>query len=134
MGFEVCYKNNQRPTEVIELLNRLFSKFDNLCDQHGVQKVHTLGSIYVSMGYSGKINKDRRNIDDAIQEAFNLLQVAIQMTEIVQEERERIKDPRLRQLDVKVGVNTGKIVGCIIGTKVARYDIFGQDVLISRLI
>mmetsp|Transcript_13551 Transcript_13551/g.17158 ORF Transcript_13551/g.17158 Transcript_13551/m.17158 type:complete len:107 (+) Transcript_13551:880-1200(+) len=31
-------------------------------------------------------------------------------------------------------MNVGKIVGCIIGTKVARYDIFGQDVLISRLI
>mmetsp|Transcript_34051 Transcript_34051/g.44944 ORF Transcript_34051/g.44944 Transcript_34051/m.44944 type:complete len:128 (-) Transcript_34051:334-717(-) len=31
-------------------------------------------------------------------------------------------------------MNMGKIVGCIIGTKVARYDIFGQDVLISRLI
>ena len=133
-GFSDYYKKAKKPSDVIGLLNRLFSKFDNLCDQHGVQKVHTQGDIYVIMGYSGKISKEKRSIDDAFQEAYNLLQVAIQMTEIVVEERDRLKDPLLQNLNVKVGINTGKIVGCIIGTKVARYDIFGQDVLISRLI
>ena len=44
-----------------------------------------------------------------------------------------MKTSLLKDLDVKVGINTGKIVGCIIGTKVARYDIFGQDVLIAKL-
>ncbi len=56
------------------------------------------------------------------------------MTEIVNEERLRLKDPLLRKIDIKIGINVGKITGCIIGTKVARYDIFGPDVLISRLI
>ena len=37
-------------------------------------------------------------------------------------------------LDVQVGLNIGKIVAGIIGTKVVRYDIFGQDVLIANLI
>mmetsp|Transcript_4085 Transcript_4085/g.5006 ORF Transcript_4085/g.5006 Transcript_4085/m.5006 type:complete len:207 (-) Transcript_4085:73-693(-) len=86
------------------------------------------------MGYSGKTNKEKRNIEEAFQEAYNVLQVAVQMTEIVAEERNRLKDPLLRNLDIKVGMNTGKLIGCIIGTKVARYDIFGQDVLIARLI
>ena len=72
-GFADYYKRNSKPTEVIGLLNRLFSKFDNLCEQHGVQKVHTLGEIYVIMGYSGKINKDKRSLDDAFQEAYNVL-------------------------------------------------------------
>ena len=45
-----------------------------------------------------------------------------------------MKDPLLRNLDIKVGMNTGRIVGCIIGTKTARYDMFGQDVLVARLI
>lgn len=56
------------------------------------------------------------------------------MTEIIQEERARLKDPLLKNLDVKIGINCGQITGCIIGTKVARYDVFGQDVLIARLI
>ena len=54
------------------------------------------------------------------------------MVEIVQEERK--KDPLLKNLDVLVGINTGKIISGIIGTKIVRYDIFGQDVLISALV
>ena len=45
-----------------------------------------------------------------------------------------MKDPALMNLDVQVGLNIGKIVAGIIGTKVVRYDIFGQDVLIANLI
>lgn len=45
------------------------------------------------------------------------------MVEIVQEERK--KDPLLKNLDVQVGINTGKIISGIIGTKIVRYDIFG---------
>lgn len=119
---------------MIGLLNRLFSKFDILCEQYGVQKIHTLGDLYVVMGYSGKINKEKRTMEDAVTEAHNLLQVAVQMTEIIDEERKRMMDPYLRNLDVQIGMNTGKIIGCIIGTRVARYDVFGPDVLISRLI
>ena len=63
-----------------------------------------------------------------------MLQVAQQICEIVSEERERVKDPHLRNLDVRVGLNSGKIVAGIIGTKVVRYDIFGQDVLLANLI
>jgi len=45
-----------------------------------------------------------------------------------------MKDPKLLNLDVRVGLNSGKIVAGIIGTKVVRYDIFGQDVLMANLI
>lgn len=38
-----------------------------------MQKVHILGDIYVVMGYSGKIAKEKRTIDDAITEAYNLI-------------------------------------------------------------
>lgn len=47
------------------------------------------------------------------------------MIDVVREERDRLKDPLLANLDLKVGMNTSKIVAGIIGTKVVRYDIFG---------
>ena len=47
------------------------------------------------MGYRGKISREKRTTDDAITEAYNLLQVALQMIEIVAEERQRLKDPML---------------------------------------
>lgn len=39
--------------------------------------MHTIGEIYVIMGYSGKTNKEKRSIDDAFNEAYNVLQVAL---------------------------------------------------------
>lgn len=96
--------------------------------------MHTLGDVYVAIGYKGKISREKRTTEDAIQEAYNLLQVSLQMQDIVREERDRLKEPMLLNLDIRVGLNTGKIVAGIIGTKVVRYDIFGQDVLISALV
>lgn len=56
------------------------------------------------------------------------------MLEIVQEERKRNISPYLKNLDLKVGLHTGKITGGIIGSKIVRYDVFGQDVQITKLI
>ena len=54
------------------------------------------------------------------------------MINIIAEERTKTKNPALKNLDMRIGIHTGKIVGGIIGTKVVRYDIFGQDVLIAN--
>lgn len=54
------------------------------------------------------------------------------MIQIINEERTRTSNPALKNLDMRIGIHTGKIVGGIIGTKVVRYDIFGQDVLIAN--
>ena len=54
------------------------------------------------------------------------------MIDIIREVRESSSDPNLKSLDMRIGIHTGRIVGGIIGTKVVRYDIFGQDVLIAN--
>ena len=86
------------------------------------------------MGYTGKVAKDRRTLDDAIIESYNVLQVAMQMLEIFQEECKRLTTPFTANLELKVGIHTGKILGGIIGSKIVRYDIFGHDVLIAKKI
>lgn len=72
-GFSAFYKAIKNPQEVMQLLNRLFSKFDILCEQYGVYKIHTLGDTYVISGYSGKVPKEKRTIEDAINEAYSLI-------------------------------------------------------------
>ena len=64
---------NSKPQEVISMLSRLFSKFDMLCEQYGVYKLHTIGNEYLVMGYNGKVAKDRRTLDDSILEGYNAL-------------------------------------------------------------
>ena len=94
--------------------------------------MHTIGDCYVIMSYTGKIAKERRSPIVQVEEAFRVIQVGLEMINIIAEERNKTKSPALRNLDMRIGIHTGKIVGGIIGTKVVRYDIFGQDVLIAN--
>lgn len=132
VGFTEFSKNVSKPQEVVTLLSRLFSKFDELCCQRKVYKVHTIGDCYVVMGYTGKIAKERRTLAVQIEEAYKVVQVGLEMIEIISDEREKTDDPALKNLDMRIGIHTGRIVGGIIGTKVVRYDIFGPDVLIAN--
>ena len=54
------------------------------------------------------------------------------MIKVIAKERTESKIPALKNLDIRIGIHTGKIVGGIIGTKLVRYDIFGQDVQIAN--
>ncbi len=84
------------------------------------------------MGYTGKTPKFRRTLAVQFEEAYRVVRVGLEMIDIIKEVREQSTDPNLRSLDMRIGIHTGKIVGGIIGTKVVRYDIFGQDVLIAN--
>ena len=78
------------------------------------------------------MSKYRRNENTQIEEAYRVVQVGFEMIEIIKNVRENAKDPNLKNLDMRIGIHTGKITGGIIGTKVVRYDIFGNDVLIAN--
>ena len=132
VGFTAFSKSVKRPQEVVQLLSQLFSKFDQLAEAKGVYKVHTIGDCYVVMGYTGKVSKYRRNENIQVEEAYRVLQVGFEMIEIIKNVRDSSKDPNLKNLDMRIGIHTGKITGGIIGTKVVRYDIFGNDVLIAN--
>ena len=132
VGFTEFSKNVSKPQEVVTLLSSLFSKFDELCYQRKVYKVHTIGDCYVIMGYTGKVAKERRTLAVQIEEAYKVIQVGLEMIEIINEARSKTDNPALKNLDMRIGIHTGKIVGGIIGTKIVRYDIFGQDVLIAN--
>jgi len=67
------YSTKAKPSDVVALMSRLFAKFDSLCEQHGVYKLHTMGYSYIVMGYTGKVAKDRRTHEDAILEGYNIL-------------------------------------------------------------
>ncbi len=36
------------------------------------------------------------------------------------------------ELDMRIGIHTGTVIGGIIGTEIVRYDIYGPDVMITN--
>ena len=54
------------------------------------------------------------------------------MIDIISDVRNLSENPDLKDLNMRIGIHTGKIVAGIIGTKIVHYDIFGSDVLIAN--
>ena len=36
------------------------------------------------------------------------------------------------ELDMRIGIHTGKVIGGVIGTDIVRYDVYGSDVVIAN--
>ena len=94
--------------------------------------MHTIGDCYVIMGYNGRMDKSRRTLAHVIDEANRVIETGLEMIEIISEVRNASENVDLKELDMRIGVHTGRVVAGIIGTKVVRYDIFGEGVLIAN--
>ena len=73
VGFTQFSRNVKDPREVVALLSKLFTRFDQLVDENRVYKVHTIGDCYVIMGYNGKIDKSKRARAIVIDEAHRVI-------------------------------------------------------------
>ena len=50
------YSKDKEPQQVVSMLNKLFSRFDELCEIHNVFKVYTIGDCYVVIGFKDEEN------------------------------------------------------------------------------
>ena len=106
------------PTELVELLNRVFSKFDHLADHHRLEKIKTIGDAYMVVAGLPVPRADHvRAIAD----------IAIDM----QHEITKIKLRDGRPLSLRIGIHTGPVVAGVIGIRRFTYDLWGDTVNVA---
>ena len=103
------------PEQVVQLLDDLFSAFDQLCRDHGLEKIKTIGDAYMVVG---GLPGHRPNHAQAVAE----LALAIR------KEVARRTDPTGQPLQVRIGIDTGPVVAGVIGTDKFSYDLWGDTV------
>jgi adenylate cyclase len=101
------------PTEIVELLNRLFSGFDELCDRHQVEKIKTIGDAYMAVG--GLPQPRHGHLE-------SLARVALEMQHIVDD------IGGAQGLAVRTGIHVGTAVAGVIGIRKFSYDVWGDTV------
>ena len=121
VGF-TAWSAQKTPEEVVGMLSDLFTEFDKKCMEYEVYKVHTIGDCYVAMGYTG--SKPRSETV----ECFRLAKFALALTKIIKEKNQENQT----ELNMRIGMHTGDIIGGIAGTNIVRYDIYGIDVYIAN--
>jgi adenylate cyclase len=103
-----------QPEDVVELLDDVFSAFDRLADEHGLEKIKTIGDAYM---VAGGIPIARRDHCEA---------VADMALEMLREcDGRRIRGNKLR---LRIGVDTGPVVAGVIGRRKFIYDLWGDTV------
>jgi class 3 adenylate cyclase len=103
------------PEQVVEVLNDLFSAFDRLACQRGLEKIKTIGDAYMVVG---GLPEPRPDHAEAVAE------MALAMLEEVAGR----SDPSGRPLAVRIGIDTGSVVAGVIGTSRFSYDLWGDTV------
>jgi class 3 adenylate cyclase len=103
------------PGELVAMLNRLFTAFDDLADKHGLEKIKTIGDAYMVVGGLPEARADH---------AEAVVGMGLEMRDAVAlVARETGYDLRVR-----IGVNTGPVVAGVIGKKKFAYDLWGDAV------
>lgn len=117
VGFTVM--SSQRPPgEVVDLLNNLFSRFDEIARRLDVEKIKTIGDAY--MAVSGLPQ-------ECTDHASRMMQMAVAMTE----EMHHYSEALGRTVELRIGLNSGPVVAGVIGTSKFIYDLWGDTVNIA---
>jgi class 3 adenylate cyclase len=102
------------PEALVRGLNELFSQFDDLAEQLGVEKIKTIGDAYMAAaGLAGQ--RDH---------AATMAAMALAMIDRVEAFGARLGEP----IAIRIGVNTGPVVAGVIGKKKFIYDVWGDTV------
>ena len=103
------------PVQVVDLLGQMFSAFDRLAEQYGLEKIKTIGDMYM---VAAGVPVPRPDHAEAVAElAFAM-----------QEEIVRFDAGLGAPLQLRIGIDSGPVVAGVIGTAKLAYDLWGDTV------
>ena len=106
------------PQELVSMLNRCFTAFDDIVRRHGIEKIKTIGDAY--MAVAGLPTERTDHADAAVS-------VALEFLSFVQAETSRAGLP----FQIRIGIHSGPVVAGIVGHQKFAYDIWGDTVNIA---
>jgi guanylate cyclase len=103
------------PAQVVDCLNEVFSMFDQVIDEYGVEKIRTIGDNYmVAAGVP------TRRPDHAVV----LTKVALAMAAGL----ERLPLRKGQRVQFRLGIHSGPMIAGVIGKSKFQYDLWGDTV------
>ena len=109
------WAQQQEATRVVAVLDRLFSRFDKLVAEGGIEKIKTIGDSYMAVSGAPDPRPDH---------AVAAMAVARLMLEATYEWRQAENAP----LDIRIGLASGPVAGGVIGDQRILFDLWGDTV------
>jgi class 3 adenylate cyclase len=113
--------SSMSPSELVTVLNEVFTAFDRLVDDYGLEKVKTIGDAYMVVGGMTERSDDHTE---------RVAAMALDLADAVG----RIEAAARHGIAFRIGMHCGPVVAGVIGTRKFIYDIWGDTVnLASRM-
>ncbi|MCP5527057.1 MAG: response regulator [Verrucomicrobiales bacterium] len=117
VGF-TTFASQHAPERVVELLNEVFSTFDDLAARFGLEKIKTIGDAY--MGVAGLPESCPDHAVAAARMALGMLRTL-----------DAFNACHRTAMQMRIGLNTGSVIAGIIGRHKFSYDLWGDTVNIA---
>ncbi len=106
------------PEQLIGALNRLYTGFDEIARRHHCERIKTIGDAYLCVCGLPEPNPAH---------AERVVAAALEMAQWVRDQSEQ----ELSGWSFRFGVDSGRVVGGVVGTRKYVYDIFGDTVNVA---
>jgi guanylate cyclase len=103
------------PRDMVGILNEIFSHFDSLIDEYGVEKIETVGDEYMAACGVPRACADH---------AQSIARLALRMRSYMG----NFRAINGRHLQIRIGIHSGPIVAGVIGKKKFAFELFGDTV------
>ena len=100
---------------MVEVLNEIFTPFDDLADALGLEKIKTVGDAYMAVGGLPTPRADH-------------VEAVADMALAILDEVARHRVEGFGSLEMRVGIHTGPVVAGVIGKRKFSYDLWGDSV------
>jgi class 3 adenylate cyclase/CheY-like chemotaxis protein len=101
--------------QTVDFLGRIFTTFDKLAAEAGVEKIKTIGDAYMAAAGIPEPQADH---------AFRIASLAPRMLQAVR----AVSETTGLDLQARIGIHSGPIVAGVIGTHKFAYDVWGDSV------
>ena len=109
------------PAALVTELNDMFTVFDRITDMFNCERIRTVGDGYVAVSGLPEQSPDH---------AHNMARVALRMLRYI----EKRNSAHAEAWHCRIGINSGPVIGSLVGVQKYVYDIFGPGInMASRM-